>query len=501
MNSIEAYLEQDAQRCPDKVALISSAGSITYSQLWQQVLQRADGLPRRQFIPFRASQTADFLIQYFAIHLAGSVAVPLERDIPEGRYQSVCQYLARSEVPGGAADVLFTTGTTGRPKGVVISHSAIVADAENLIEGQGYSSRLTFVVHGPLSHIGSLSKVWPVILKGATLHILDGLRDADAFFRAFSGEGRYATFFVPANIRYLLSFDSCRFASLADRLDFIESGGAPLAHADMLRLCQMLPRTRLYNTYASTETGIVATYNFNLNSELPVPAGGGNLNSELPAPVRGGNLNSEHPAPVRGGNLNSELPAPVRGGNFNSELPAPVRGGDRGGVCGPADCLGRPMRHSRVVITPDGLIACQGDTLMSGYVGDPDLTVSVLCGQTVYTSDRGWLDGQGRLHIGGRADDIINVGGYKVAPTEVEDAALAIPGIKDCICISAPHPIMGRALKLLVVMADGTAFSKRAVARSLAATLEPYKVPLLYEQVSSVARTYNGKLDRRHYHS
>ena len=462
MNSIEAYLEQDAQRCPDKVALISSAGSITYSQLWQQVLQRADGLPRRQFIPFRASQTADFLIQYFAIHLAGSVAVPLERDIPEGRYQSVCQYLVGFEVPDGAADVLFTTGTTGRPKGVVISHSAIVADAENLIEGQGYSSRLTFVVHGPLSHIGSLSKVWPVILKGATLHILDGLRDADAFFRAFSGEGRYATFFVPANIRYLLSFDSCRFASLADRLDFIESGGAPLAHADMLRLCQMLPRTRLYNTYASTETGIVATYNFNLNSELPVPAGGGNL---------------------------------------NSELPAPVRGGDRGGVCGPADCLGRPMRHSRVVITPGGLIACQGATLMSGYVGDPDLTVSVLCGQTVYTSDRGWLDGQGRLHIGGRADDIINVGGYKVAPTEVEDAALAIPGIKDCICISAPHPIMGRALKLLVVMADGTAFSKRAVARSLAATLEPYKVPLLYEQVSSVARTYNGKLDRRHYHS
>lgn len=449
MNSIEAYLEQDAQRYPDKVALISSAGSITYSQLWQQVLQRADGLPRRQFIPFRASQTADFLIQYFAIHLAGSVAVPLERDIPEGRYQSVCQYLARSEVPDGAADVLFTTGTTGRPKGVVISHSAIVADAENLIEGQRYSSRLTFVVHGPLSHIGSLSKVWPVILKGATLHILDGLRDADAFFRAFSGEGRYATFFVPANIRYLLSFDSCRFASLADRLDFIESGGAPLAHADMLRLCQMLPRTRLYNTYASTETGIVATYNFNLNSELP----------------------------------------------------APVRGGDRGGVCGPADCLGRPMRHSRVVITPDGLIACQGDTLMSGYVGAPDLTVSVLCGQTVYTSDRGWLDGQGRLHIGGRADDIINVGGYKVAPTEVEDAALAIPGIKDCICISAPHPIMGRALKLLVVMADGTAFSKRVIARSLAATLEPYKVPLLYEQVSSVARTYNGKLDRRHYHS
>ena len=159
------------------------------------------------------------------------------------------------------------------------------------------------------------------------------------------------------------------------------------------------------------------------------------------------------------------------------------------------------MRHSRVIITPEGFISCQGDTLMSGYVGDPELTRSVLRDKTVYMSDRGILDAEGRLHIVGRDSDVINVGGYKVAPTEVEDAALAIPGIKDCICISAPHPIMGLALKLLVVMADGAEFSKRAIARSLAARLEPYKVPMLYEQTDAIARTYNGKLDRKHYHS
>lgn len=432
---LEDYLAQDAERYPDKVALISGSGSLTYAQLWQQVQERARELPRGQFIPFRASQTADFLIHYFAIHLAGSVAVPLEKDIPEGRYQDICRRLLSCEVPEGAADVLFTTGTTGQSKGVVISHLTIVADAENLIEGQGFSHNLTFVVHGPLNHIGSLSKVYPVILLGATFHILDGLRDVDAFFRAFESEGlsrNYATFFVPANIRFLLSFDARRFASLADRLDFLESGGAPLAHADMLQLCLLLPHTRLYNTYASTETGIIATYNFN------------------------------------------------------------------DGQC-IAGCLGRPMSHSRIVITPEGLIACQGDTLMSGYVGDPALTATVLRDGTVYMSDYGRLDAEGRLHIGGRENDVINVGGYKVAPTEVEDAALAIPGVKDCVCISAPHPIMGRALKLLVVMAEGAEFSKRTIARSLAQHLEPYKIPLLYEQVEAVARTYNGKIDRKAY--
>ena len=94
---------------------------------------------------------------------------------------------------------------------------------------------------------------------------------------------------------------------------------------------------------------------------------------------------------------------------------------------------------------------------------------------------------------------VINVGGYKVAPTEVEDTVMAFEGIADCICIAADHPVMGKALKLLVVMREGVPFSKRAIARHIADRLEPYKVPMLYEQVDAIARTYNGKLDRKHY--
>lgn len=426
------YLTIHAERQPNKLAVICGDERLTYRQLWQRVNEQSHSCDYQHSVPFRATQTADFLITYLAIHLAEGVAVPLEKDIPEPRYQDICRRLESCTVPEGTADILFTTGTTGQSKGVIISHRTIIADTENLIEGQGFSSDLTFVVHGPLNHIGSLSKTYPIIMLGATLHILDGLKDADAFFRAFEPEGIYATFFVPANIRYLLSFDARRFAALADKLDFVESGGAPLAHADMLQLCELLPHTRLYNTYASTETGIIATYNYNDGRCL-------------------------------------------------------------------AGCLGRPMSHSRVIITPRGTISCQGDTLMSGYVGDPELTASVLHDDTVFMSDYGSIDDEGMLHIGGRENDVINVGGYKVAPTEVEDVAMGIPGIKDCICISTDHPIMGRALKLLVVMADGAEFSKRTIARQLAATLEPYKVPLLYEQVDAIARTYNGKLDRKHY--
>lgn len=431
--TLEDFLCQDARLYPDKVAVVCGQEQLTYSQLWQRVVARSAQYQKGRAVVFRASQTIDFLITYFAIHLAGGVAVPLEKDAPDALFDETTRTMEQAQMPDGIADVLFTTGTTGKSKGVMISHRTIVADAENLIEGQHFSHELVFIINGPLNHIGSLSKIFPVVLQGATLYILEGMKDVNRFFQALDYPClKMATFFVPASVRILTQLCADQLASYAHKIDFIECGGAPLPHADMLELCRLLPKTRLYNTYASTETGIISTYDYN------------------------------------------------------------------DGRC-QAGCLGRPMSHSRIIITPEGKISCQGDTLMSGYVGEPELTATVLRGDTVYMSDFGRIDDEGMLHIGGRESDVINIGGYKVAPTEVEDAALSLPGVKDCICISASHPITGLALKLLVVMADGQPMDKRQIARHLKSQLESYKIPLLYEQVDAVKRTYNGKIDRKAY--
>ena len=429
--SLEDYLYQNAQRYPSKVAVVCGDRSLTYAQLWQEVERRSHDFRPHEVVCFRSSQDIDFLVIYMAVHLAGGVAAPLEHGMPDALFEEVCGRLR--EASDGIADILYTTGTTGQSKGVMVSHRALIADAENLIAGQGFSHDLVFVINGPLNHIGSLSKIWPCIILGATIVILEGMKDLNAFFRTLDYPAKkMATFFVPATIRMILQFASEKLASYAHKLDFIESGAAPLPQADMLRLCELLPKTRLYNTYASTETGIIATYNYN------------------------------------------------------------------DGRC-MANCLGRPMPHSRVLITLEGLIACQGDTLMSGYVGDPELTATILRDDTVFTSDIGTLDDEGMLHLSGRASDVINVGGFKVSPIEVEEVAMSNPMVSDCICISAAHLVTGRALKLLVVTPPGQTLDKRSLARYLADRLEPYKVPMLYEQVDTIARTYNGKLDRKHY--
>ena len=429
--SLEDYLYQNSLRYPSKVAVVCGDRSLTYAQLWQEVERRSHDFRPHEVVCFRSSQDIDFLVSYMAIHLAGGVSAPLEHGMPDALFEEVCGRLR--EAADGIADILYTTGTTGQSKGVMVSHRALIADAENLIAGQGFSHDLVFIINGPLNHIGSLSKIWPCIILGATIIILEGMKDLNAFFCALDYPAKkMATFFVPATIRMLLQFGPDKLASYADKLDFIESGAAPLPQADMLRLCELLPKTRLYNTYASTETGIIATYNFN------------------------------------------------------------------DGRC-MANCLGRPMPHSRVLITPEGLIACQGDTLMSGYVGDPELTATVLRDNTIFTSDVGTLDEEGMLHLSGRASDVINVGGFKVSPIEVEEVAMSNPMVSDCICISASHPVTGHALKLLVVTSPGQTLDKRTLARFLADRLEPYKVPMLYEQVDTIARTYNGKLNRKHY--
>lgn len=434
---IESFLRQWAERCPAKPAIICGEQTITYGQLWQQVIKLSQEFQQTEghAVIIRSSQTIDFLITYFACHLAGKTIVPLENDCSDAKFNEIQQEIRSCEIPSNVSDILYTTGTTGQQKGIMLSQKAIIADAENLIHAMQFSEELLFIISGPLNHIGSLSKIWPTIMVGATICITPGMKDLNKFLHAFGlPYSKVATFLVPTSIRMLLQFAQKEFTSFADKIDFIETGAAPMAQADMEALCRLLPHTRLYNTYASTETGIICTHNY--NSDYCV-----------------------------------------------------------------AGCLGQPMKHSTIFITAEGNVACKGDTLMEGYLGDEELTRTVLHDNTLFTADCGRIDEQGRLHLSGRQGDIINIGGYKVNPIEVEDAALSHPAVADCICAASPHPVMGTVLKLYLVPKDGNEINKKELATYLTQKLERYQVPQLYSITDRIERTYNGKLNRKFYHA
>ncbi len=436
--TIENYLENTCALFPDKVAVISEGEHITYSQLYATCMSRAQelaskGMKKGDIIPIRALPAISYLVDYFAIHLNGAIVVPLAKDLTDDEIQIYNEVVKGAYLPPDSADILFTTGTTGKSKGVIISHDTIIADAENLISSHGYTSDITFIISGPLNHCGCWSKVFPCIMKGATIILKDGIKDMEDFFSTISNAPtKVATFMVPSGLKILMQFGADRLVSLSDKIDFIETGGAPMPESDMKMLCSLLPNTRLYNTYASTESGIVATYDYNNGSCI-------------------------------------------------------------------FGCVGHSMKNSSVSISSDGQILCSGRTLMLGYLNDPHSTQAILKDGVLKMSDKGFIDDDGMLHISGRNDDVIITGAYKVDPTEVENIALEIPSIKDCICVPAPHPVMGTALKLYYVPEDNAEITKRNIALYLKSKLESYKIPLLYEVVESINMTYNGKKNRKSY--
>lgn len=430
---IEDFLIKKA----NKPAFVCGKEQITYGELYSAALDKAAelsaaGMSEGDIIPLRAIPSIDYFISYFAIHLNRGIVVPLASDISEESFRQYEENLKTSQAPEGTADILFTTGTTGKSKGVIISHDTIIANAENLIAAHGYHKDLSFIISSPLNHYAAWSKVFPCIMQGMTIHLLDGLKVMDSLFDAIdSSTTKIATFMVPSSIKMLMQLCGDKLPRYADKIAFLETGGAPMSESDMKHLCQLLPHTDLFNTYASTEGGIVTTYNY---QERCI-----------------------------------------------------------------SGCVGRPLKNSSVAISPQGHIFCSGKTLMTGYLGDPLLTNTVFKGGVVEMSDKGMIDEEGRLHILGRDDDVINTGAYKVNPLEVEDAANEYADIKDCICIAAPHMILGTALKLLYTTNDGKEISKKDLARYLLSKLEKHKVPLLYEQVPSIHMTFNGKKDRKHY--
>lgn len=424
MCSLTAYIHRHAIEQPHRLALVSQGREWTYAQLYEAIVQRAEELSQEGI---RDGETCQL--------------PPATQD-----HRFVISYLAMIYL--GAMPLLYTTGTTGKPRSILFTPEAWMADADNLVHAQGFQRDLLFITTGPLNHFGNLSKLYPTFIVGAALYVMEGMKSLEAFYDALDYQPvnglcdpqdnalstqplplKRACFLVPASIRMLIQLSGERLRQHRDVIDFIETGAAPISQADMRTLAELLPHSRLYNTYASTETGIACTYQFNDGHQY-------------------------------------------------------------------ASCVGPHLRNTEVFITDDdgnrfaadaehpGHITCQGATVMGGYY---------------QTNDLGYINDEGLLFLTGRANDLINVGGLKVSPIEIEDVALTLPEVKECICIPQPHPIMGQVPRLLIVMAEGHTFDRRAIGLYLKSRLESYKVPLSYEEVDHIARTFNGKPDRKAY--
>lgn len=482
---IEQYLAKYAQQVPERTAVIVKDTYTTYGELWHLVrgfarfLTTECGVEKGNCVVVKTMQTLDFAVAYFAVHLSGGIFVPLEKSIGNDKAASIleeteakvyvardtfegmpCQYVNIRDVVSTAeqffdaawscpfpqledsADIMYTTGTTGKAKGVEVTHHVLLATAENYIEGFELPDGNVMAVPGPLNHVNPLRKLYMTVMSGNTIVILNGLMSLQSFFHALDTQGVNSLCLPPASLRTIWKYSGDKLAEYADQIVFVESSTAPVTESDKETLRRQLPKSRLYNNYGLSECGAMVMYDF---CRYPDKAAG---------------------------------------------------------------CVGKPTVNSHVMIVDEdrheivsskehmGLVANRGPINMKGYWKSPEKTAEVKADGVIYTRDIGYFDEEGFLYVVGRTNDTINVGGLKVEPTEVEEAALLFDSVHECICVPVDDPVTGKALKLVVVPKQGMALDEAGLRKHLSNKLEAYQVPKLYEVAESIPRNFVGKPDR-----
>jgi long-chain acyl-CoA synthetase len=494
-----------ARRGPDHPALREPAGglTLTWSELDAAVTTEAARLVGEAVRPgdrvlIRLGHGARFCVTLFGALRAGAVAVPVGTQSPERELDIIvadCQptvlvaepgdsavaatagtarVIAPPEVEsgssggaetvgggsaGGGEDIAvlgYTSGTTGRPRGVRLSHRALLANRAQIgqLRPVPVSPADRVLLQLPMFHLYGLGAgLLQVCWAGATGVLVDRV-DPDGVLDAIRAERITVLAGVPSRYRTLLELPAERLRDGLVSVRLCIAGGAPLP-PDLLRAWSEATGLDLYEGYGLTETGPLLTST--LVGGRPKP---GSVGRPLPgAPgVAGVELRLDDPS----GQAETE---PDEEDEFDDGQP------------------------------DTGLVAARGPNLFSGYwpdgAGGPDAE------GWFRTSDVGFLDAEGDLHLVDRATDLVIVSGFNVYPHEVERVLTEHPAVAEAAVVGVPDPRTGEAVKAVLVLRAGAELSVEQVREHCAERLARFKVPSIVEFTDELPRSATGKIARR----
>jgi len=340
--------------------------------------------------------------------------------------------------PEDVALLLATSGTTSTPKRVPLLQRNLTAAARQVGTALELGVEDRCLCFLPLYHLaGLITCVLSTWASGGSLVVLPAFEEG-AFFDGL--EAHRPTWFttVPAVHQRIVETPPPAGLRLPGSLRMVRANSAPLPPSLHARLEELF-RIPVIESYGMTETFLIASN--------PLP----------PRPRKPGSVG-----------LAAGPEVGILGGD-GSLLP-----------CGAT-----------------GEIVVRGPNVFPGYLDDAEASRAAFHEDWFRTGDLGAFDDDGYLFIQGRVKDLINRGGQKVAPREVEEALLACPGIGDAVVFPLPHPSLGEAVAAAVVRAPGPdAPTPLALRRQLAARLASYKVPARILVVAEIPKASTGKTRR-----
>ncbi len=469
-------LQEHSESIGDKTALIVGNQKITYKQLLLQA-RKAASLLRNcnvtvgQTIILSAHKDVEFIYLYLGAQILGVINVIVDASSNQDRLNyieqetqpafcfgynsehfSSCKFdqldLDQIEpydvkelenvTQDSIAEIMFTTGTTGNPKGVCLSYANIFGSADNVNSFVGNSAEEVEILCLPICHSFGLGTIRCNIIKGATVVLLGSFANVRQFIKAIEQYEGTGFRVVPAAWAYIRKISGRRIEKYANQIKYIEIGSAPMPLATKQEMLEMFPNTRICMHYGLTEASRNCFIEFHDSEHL----------ESIGKPVC-------DKVDVK---LFDEI---------GNEVPT----GRRGELC------------------------VKGNMVLLQYLEEKE-NETAFWGDYFRTGDIGYKDKDGYLYLLGREKELINVGGKKVSPMEVEDIICSL-GVGDCVCVPMKDPdgIMGELVKCLVLKGS-TQLSFEEIAERLQGKLEPYKRPSKYEWVNDIPKTLSGKKQR-----
>jgi fatty-acyl-CoA synthase len=483
---IGSWAARRARMSPERIAVVHDGREWTYGQLHDRVIRLARalaglGVGPGDRVAYLGPNHPHFLEALFATGSIGAIFVPLNTRLaaPELAYilrdsgarvlihspthtEVVAQLRPAADVPNvvdfpgyhrmiadGAAEpldepvdrddvamIMYTSGTTGQPKGVALSHANLVWNSLNLLIDVDLAGDEVTLVNAPMFHVAALNQtVLPTVLKGGTL-VLDSAFDPGRTLELIRRHRVTYLFGVPVMYQAVAAAPGWAEADLSSVRSMI-CGGAPVPES-------------LIATY--TERGLTFLQGYGLTETAP-------------------------------------------GVLFLRAQDSRARIDSAGTPCFFTDV--RVVRPDGTEVGPNepGEILVHGPNVMGGYWHKPAETAAVLSEDGwLRTGDIAVVGEDGYVTIRDRIKDMIISGGENIYPAEVEDVLYRHPAVAECAVIGVPDQRWGEVGRAVVVLRDGAAAEPDELLDFLTGKIAKYKIPKSVVFVTSLPRSGSGKI-------
>ncbi len=339
------------------------------------------------------------------------------------------------------ATIIYTSGSSGTPKGVMLSHENIIANTKSICQYLNLTKNDVQMVVLPFFYVMGKSLLNTLFAVGGTLVINNQFAYPYSILEQMIEEKITCFSGVPSTYTFLLhrsSLKACR--NKLNLLRLCSQAGGHMSAKTKLKLLQVLPdHTDLYIMYGATEASARLSY---LEPEELT-----NKINSIGKPIPGVKLKVL---------------------DVNNKEVAPGKIGE---------------------------IVAKGSNIMQGYWNDPETTAAVLDEHGYHTGDQGYMDEDGYLFLTGRKDSLLKVGGHRINPQEIEDAVMETDLAVEVAVVGLKDSLLGYKLIAIVAPINETVVIKMIMERC-ATILPKYKLPTTIKFVKALPKKTNGKIDK-----